>query len=319
MAHTVLFIDLQGYKALPAGESLRMMAGDASFEAVTDLASAERVIRAVKQLHSIVINGPEYELIKLTRTLHPQAYIMLVTDLPMKDYSAALKEEQETETLVDHVLANRQREGATLDELRITLAKRLRHDLFGIEKYLTSNTPVHRFPVTGSRDRDPLNARVQQFVEQCNLGQHMGKIAFGIAEELLMNTIYDAPMAAGLKSFIERDRHEEWHLGPNEQGELSFACDGRILAIATSDPFGALTREKLLQYTRKILMSRDNPNLIDSKKGGAGLGFFKILYSSHALVCNVEKGRRTETMALIDVAEPLRDFAKMTRSIHYFS
>lgn len=317
MAHTVLFIDLQGYKALPAGESLRFMVGDASIEAVSDLASAERVIRAVKHLHSIVINGPEYDFLKQVQALHPEAHVVLVTDQPMKDYSAALKEEEDK--LVGHVVANRQRDGATLDELRVTLVKRLRQDLFGIEKYLASNTPIHRYPVTGTRDRDPLNARIQQFVEECHLGQHMGKIAFGIAEELLMNTIYDAPVAAGLQSFTERDRHEEWHLGPAEQGEFSYGCDGRILAIATSDPFGALSREKLLQYTRKILMRRDSPNLIDAKKGGAGLGFFKILYSSHALVCNVAPGKRTEIMALIDVTEPLRDFAKMTRSIHYFS
>lgn len=317
MAHTVLFIDLQGYKALPAGESLRFMAGDASFEAVSDLTAAERVIRSVPQVHSVIINGPEYNFLKQVRTLHPQACVVLVTDQPMKEYSAALKEEEDQ--LLDHVVANRQRDGATLDELRITLAKRLRHDLFGIEKYLAANTPVHRYPVTGTRDRDLLNARIQQFVEECRLGQYMGKIAFGIAEELLMNTIYDAPVAAGLQNFMERDRHEEWHLGPAEQGEFSYGCDGRILAIATSDPFGALTREKLQQYTRKILMRRDSPQLIDAKKGGAGLGFFKILYSSHALVCNVAKGKRTEIMALIDVTEPLRDFAKMTRSIHYFS
>lgn len=314
---TILFIDLQGYKALPSGESLRFMAGDAAHEAVTDLISADRVIRTVKKLHSIVINGPEYDLLKLARTMHPEAHIVLITDQPMKDYSAALKDEEDK--LVDHVIANRQRDGATLDELRVTLAKRLRQDIFGIEKYLATGTPIHRHAVTGTRDRDPLNLKVQQFVEQCNLGQHLAKIAFGIAEELLMNTIYDAPVAAGLQSFTDRDRHEAWHLGPDEQGEFSYGCDGRVLAIATADPFGALSRDKLIQYTRKILLRRDSANLIDSKKGGAGLGFFKILYSSHALVCNVTPGKRTEIMALIDVAEPLRDFAKMTRSIHYFS
>ncbi len=314
---TILFIDLQGYKSLPTGESLRIMAGDASYEAVTDITSADHVIRTAKAVHSVVINGPEYDLLKQVRAIHPEAHIILVTDQPMKDYSAALKDEEDK--LVDHVIANRQRDGATLDELRITLAKRLREDYFGIEKYLASGTPIHRHAVTGTRDRDPLNLKIQQFVEQCNLGQHLAKIAFGIAEELLMNTIYDAPVAAGLQNFAERDRHEEWHLGPEEQGEFSYGCDGRILAIATTDPFGALKRDKLIQYTRKILLRRDSANLIDSKKGGAGLGFFKILYSSHALVCNVAAGKRTEIMALIDVAEPLRDFAKMTRSIHYFS
>ena len=40
---------------------------------------------------------------------------------------------------------------------------------------------------------------------------------------------------------------------------------------------------------KKLSMSRDSDDLIDTKKGGAGLGFFKILYSSHALICNVKE------------------------------
>ena len=73
------------------------------------------------------------------------------------------------------------------------------------------------------------------------------------------------------------------------------------------------------EATKKSCCRSDSANLIDTKKGGAGLGLFKILYSSHALICNVDPGRKTEVIALIDIQHQVRDFSKMARSVHYFA
>ena len=69
----------------------------------------------------------------------------------------------------------------------------------------------------------------------------------------------------------------------------------------------------------KIIPEFEDRQLIDTKKGGAGLGLFKMLYSSHSVVCNVDPGKTTEVIVLISLIHPVRDFVHLPRSIHYFN
>jgi hypothetical protein len=134
-----------------------------------------------------------------------------------------------------------------------------------------------------------------------------------------MNAIYDAPVAGGRTHYdnIERTIHRD--LATDEHSFLRYGTDGKTLALSIQDPFGAFKRDKWWQYTRKILKRDDADGLIDTKKGGAGLGIFKMLYSSHGVICNVNPGKMTEVIVLIDLVHPVRDFGVMPRSIHYFS
>ncbi|MBC7659978.1 MAG: hypothetical protein H7249_09745 [Chitinophagaceae bacterium] len=317
MTATALFADSGGFKPLPTIEALRVISEGHQLESVTDSRAALLILRQRADIALLVSNSPDYELFTQFRALHPKGQAILVTDLAMISYSGLLHGEEAT--LVDHIIVNKGRENWTVNQLRITLAKIRTKDIFGIAKYLAPHTPIHKEQIRSSSQRETLNLQVQRFAEACHLGQHIARVAFGISEELLMNTIYDAPVAAGIPRFQNVDQLTSIILQPEEYGELSYGCDGQILAISSSDPFGALKKTTLLTYLKKVLRREDGEGLIDDKKGGAGLGLFKILYSSHGIVCNVEKGNRTEIMALIDINDPLRDFASLARSIHYFS
>ncbi len=316
MNGSLLFVDCSGYKSLPSIEALRLISGGQSLESVTNLNAALEVMQNNSNISILVSNIPDLQLFTRFRQTNAKGEAILVTELPMKEYSALLKSTEEQ--LLDHVIANKGREGWTINQLRVTLAKIYSRDIFGIEKYLAPFTIVHRAQVRGSAEREELNSNVMRFVEACHLGQHAARMAFGITEELLMNTVYDAPAAAGIARFKNVEQTQAIVLQPEEYGELTFGCDGQILAIATADPFGALRKETLLTYLKKVLKRDETDGLIDEKRGGAGLGLFKILYSSHGIVCDVKPGGRTEIMALIDVNDQLRDFASMARSIHYF-
>jgi hypothetical protein len=314
---SIVFIDCNGYKPLPSGETLRLISGERHVQSVTDLSSALAVLDNNPNIKILVANIPNVELFSKFRALHPDGISILVTAMPMKEYSAELGGNEEC--LVDHIIANKGREGWTTHELRITLNKIYSDQIFGIDKYLAPNTIIHREVVKSSAEREVLNSRVLAFAEACHLGQHTSRMAFGITEELLMNTIYDAPAAAGIPRFQNVDQTTVVELEPQEYGELTYGCDGQILAISCSDPFGALRKDKVFQYLKKVLKRNASEGLIDTKRGGAGLGLFKILYSSHGLVCNVGDGHKTEIMALIDINDQLRDFSSMARSIHFFS
>ena len=317
MTKSILFFDCSGYNSLPPIEALRLISGNCSMDSVTSVQAAKQVITHSPGIDLHVLNVPDLSLLTMCRQVMPAAQIVLVTELPMKEYSSLLGDREET--LLDHVISNKDRETWTIHQLRISIKKIVSGDVFGIEKYLAPHTMIHREVVRGSAEREELNSRVMRFAEACHLGQHAARMAFGITEELLMNTVYDAPAAGGIKRFAQVEQTHSIVLEPEEYGELSYACDGQLLAISTSDPFGALQKATLLKYVKKVLKRDESVGLIDEKRGGAGLGLFKILYSSHGLICNVSKGKKTEIIALIDVNDQLRDFSSMARSIQYFT
>lgn len=314
---TVLYIDIPGRKPLPEAAVLRVAGNTAEILAVTDPQSALAVIRTTPSLDMIVTNAPDAAILLAARELRPKARTVLVTESTMEQYSKLLDGREDV--LVDHVIANRTPAHWTINELRVTVQKILRRDIFGIAKYLSPATPIHELVVKGSADREGHNSKVMGFAEENRLGQYMAKLVFGITEELLMNAIYDAPIAGGRHHYEDLPRTTSVALDPSEYATLTYGCDGSLFGVAVADPFGALKRDKLFQYLKKVLRRADSSNLIDTKKGGAGLGLFKILYSSHALICNVDPGKTTEVMALIDIQHQVRDFSKMARSVHYFS
>lgn len=317
MQSNVLFIDTSGQKPLPDASVLRVAGNGAEIMSVTDQKSALAVLSTSKDLNIVVCNCPDPEIFEAAKALSPAMNTVLVTENTMEQYSRNLGGKEDV--LIDHVIANRSPSPWTINELRVTLQKIIRQDIFGIGKYLAPATPIHELTVKGSADRETYNSAVMNFAEENRLGQYMAKLVFGITEELLMNAIYDAPVAGGRHHYGELPRTSAVELAPNEYSKLQYGSDGSVFAIAVADPFGALKREKLFQYLKKVLRRQDSANLIDTKKGGAGLGLFKILYSSHSLICNVEDNKTTEVMALIDVQHQVRDFSKMARSVHYFS
>ncbi len=317
MNKSILYVDVPGRKPLPDASVLRIAASGANTIGVTDPKSAIQVIRNTDKISILVSNDPDKELFSTIRERQPETRTVLVTDDTMESYSSSLGSKEDI--LIDHVIANRSPELWTINELRVTVQKVLQSDIFGLEKYFAPSTPVQTFAVKGSADRENYNTTVMKFAEENRLGQYMAKLVFGITEELLMNAIYDAPVAGGRHHYGDLPRTTTVELKPDEYSELSFGCDGTIFGIAVRDPFGALTRQKLFQYLKKVLRRGDSSNLIDTKKGGAGLGLFKILYSSHSLICNVDLENSTEVMALIDIKHQVRDFSKMARSVHYFS
>ncbi len=187
-----------------------------------------------------------------------------------------------------------------------------------IEINLNHGTKIENYQIHSSHDRLPINQSLQKSLDQMGLSSYYSRLAVGIAEELMMNAIYDAPLASGKEKYRRLNRQHEVLLDKCDEAVFSVACDGRILALSVIDPFGELSRDKVFQYLRKVLVRNDTDQLIDTKELGAGLGLYKVLYSCHSLVFNVQKGKFTKVLALIDCERQLRDFSRMPRSIQYF-
>jgi hypothetical protein len=310
----ILFVNLPSRRTIGAPASLSIAANGWEVLSAANIEAAVALLQA-KDVSVLVSNVPNVDLFSKAKTHNPKIINILVTELPMFEYSKELDDREVG--LLDHVVANLTQEW-TLTDLAITLRKIIQTDLFGLEKYLRPSSVIHSMAVTGSSSRGPCNKTVSEWVDDCGLNKNISRVAFGICEELVMNAIFDAPMAGGKNKYALIERSQPRELDPDDCATLRYGADDRVVAISITDPFGAFKRDTWFNYMRKVLKRHDD-NLIDSKIGGAGLGLFKILYGSHNLICNVQPGKTTEVIVLISINQPLRDFDHMPRSIHYFS
>ena len=171
----ILYVDCSGYKALPSGESLRLVSSEHDVLSIDSVEDALGLLKKNDKIRLLISNTPNHEIFSYLRSDHPDITSVLVTDLPMSEYSSQLKNEEEK--LLDHVIANKGSDSWVILELRTMIRKRFSSDIFGVDKYLAPNTVVHQEVVKSSSQRDLLNSKVQTFAEACHLGQSTSRMA----------------------------------------------------------------------------------------------------------------------------------------------
>ncbi len=319
---TIVAYSEAGRVPLPESDALSNLCDGASLTATGDSATLDAALAQgpLAVLTNCLTPETLTRIRNDVRKANPDAVVILLVDKVHTEYSKALAG-KELE-LVDHIVAVRGEADSdpsnwSNTDLRATLQKLIRNDLFGVEKYLRTGSRIVSFPVTSSKDRDPLHSETGNFVTSCGLSQSLALTAKQIVQEMLLNAIYDAPNAAGHHQVKERSGHPV-DLAPEDRSRLQLGFDGEILAISVWDPFGLFKRETFFNYARKALFRANSEDIIDTKIEGAGLGLMTVYLKSHGLICNVDPGHGTEVIALIDTGTKIRDFEKIPRSIHYF-
>jgi hypothetical protein len=138
-----------------------------------------------------------------------------------------------------------------------------------------------------------------------------------VAEELLMNAIYDAPTdAAGKALYNHIDRSQPVELKENERALFQYGCDGTIIGLSILDPFGALSKETLLKHIERCTQNIQQTDA--EKKGGGGYGLFQILKSSSLVIFNIQPQVKTEVIALFNL-NIQTDKTATIPSFHFFT
>ena len=203
-------------------------------------------------------------------------------------------------------------------ELIVTCQKLCRDDVFGIEKYLaTWGIKVHEREIAHSSEKKTAIAELEEFLQRIDCHAAIIPAIALVADELLMNAIFDAPRdPTGHAKYAEMDRREPLQLGPEEHVDLRYACDGRYVAVAVSDRYGSLNREVIVRYLKRGLLSGKAD--IEEKAGGAGLGLYMVFSSITQLVFNICPGKRTEVIAFFYIRSGARAFKESGRSLNVF-
>jgi len=255
-------------------------------------------------------------LIELADIAHQQSseiQIVLMTSRNVPEYLPIL---QQHSYLSNTVSRNDEDRSFTLKNITTTISKLINQDLFGLEKYLNWGVEVKEHPITSSEDRSNLVDIMVSYFNQLGVRRPILKKCEMVVEELLMNSIYDAPVDSNGKSLYNHlSRTEVVELLPEQQGTFCYACDGILLAVSVRDPFGALDRQTILDYFESCYEGKGGA--LQKNKGGAGRGLFQIIETSDLVVMNVKPEIRTEVIVIFNI-DPDKAKSEKTTSFHYF-
>ena len=139
--------------------------------------------------------------------------------------------------------------------------------------------------------------RMHQFFAKHGLSDRAIASIADVSEELVMNALYDAPAEAGyFKAAVPRTEDVEL---PDDYGcEISYGIEDGNVFVGLRDPFGAFTRERLLE-----VLNRCNADAVelDESRGGAGLGLWRIFSTATTIAITVIPGRLTEFVVRMTV------------------
>lgn len=204
-----------------------------------------------------------------------------------------------------------------MEELAATLARLGGGPIFGLHRHLPWGPRVVDVEVATSDDKDTIFARIEAFMASLGVRGRLVQRLHAVADEMLMNAVYDAPVdRGGEHRYAALPRTTRVDLAPHERPTLRWGSDGRIFALAISDPFGGLSPRILKTYIAKGLRRGDDQ--IDRKAGGAGLGLYFLFDSLNSLTLYQEPGRRTEVVGLVDIRGSFRDVLQSPKSLNIF-
>lgn len=178
------------------------------------------------------------------------------------------------------------------EELLATVQKLIRDDGFGLEKYVAWGAEVRQYILEDAAERESAVAALAKDVVAVGLPERVGSLVSVIADELIANALFVAPVdAAGARVRIHDPRDVARALAEHERVTVRWATDARYLAIEVRDRWGTLdaaTIPKRLASSAKT-----------ATDGGMGL---PLAYACcNQFVVDVAPRALTEVIALLDV------------------
>ena len=308
---------------------MKLLKAELADSLVWIVASEDEGLKSLHKLdfstHRVVLvtGCEETKLIKAFRERASEAPIMVLSSDLMKQDGEFFSDEFQAYG-VSHVTALNAGSDFHLTDLSITLRKLAGKKVLngGVQDYLNKNGSSHyaRSWVPSSSHKAEFTERMRDDALSWGVGWRRVDHIFALAEEICSNAIYDAPLEGGMGEVYGKMIHKKGPLvlKPQHWPVCEWACDGDVFVVGVKDYFGALRESCMMEHLQKVRHRPKSFDIMEHKdQGGAGLGFFKMFFSSHALVAHVEKNQSTEIMAFYDLA-----FCKAShreaRSLHFF-
>jgi hypothetical protein len=171
-------------------------------------------------------------------------------------------------------------------------------DPSGLKFYSEATVSSISFPINNSKMKDQYIDQIIKYVNTRNVRERVVHTIEDILDELITNALYNAPRDEhGAFLYQNYDRKENVVLSDTQSSLLTCLIDGSNFFISIKDPFGSLTKNKLMSY-----LSKDTLNahiIVENKQGGAGIGLQRIFRLSHNFIINIAPGVFSETIICV--------------------
>lgn len=250
---------------------------------------------------------------------HPSTISLLIS----RDYSSPALRDILGRYGLNHLIAKHGGVSASTEiideaELIVTCEKLFRRSIFGLDKYLSTwAVQLHEHVVRSTAQKAEAMDALEQFLEQIDCYGAIRPAVNLVADELLMNAIYNAPRDRdGEPRYAGRDRKLPLELDPGEEVVFCYGCDGKNIAMSIRDAFGSLDRELIIKYLERCFAGEKA--VMESKAAGAGLGLYMVFNSITQLTFNIEQGVATEVIASFYARRGTRGLRNSGRSLNIF-
>lgn len=180
------------------------------------------------------------------------------------------------------------------EELLATVQKLRRNEVFGIEKYIAWGAEVRSYTLDDAHDRDDAVSAIAKDVIAMGLPERVGSLVSVIADELIANALYIAPIDEHKQRFRANEARERKRaLRGRDVVTVRWATDARYLGLEVRDRWGTLD-----PHTVAV-------NLVNGKSTtpatDSGMGLALAYACCNQFVVDLEPDVMTEMIALLDV------------------
>ncbi len=181
------------------------------------------------------------------------------------------------------------------EELLATVQKLIRGDAFGLEKYMAWGAEVRSYALEDARERDAAVATLAQDVTSVGLPDRVASLVSVIADELIANAVYIAPVDdAGNRIRAHDPRDAGRRLAGRDAVTVRWATDARYVAIEVRDRWGSIDGQAIAPR-----LASPGAHAAESVDGGMGLPLVYACCNQFVIGC--APGKMTEIIAVIDV------------------
>jgi len=179
------------------------------------------------------------------------------------------------------------------EELLATVQKLRRNEAFGLEKYIAWGAETRSYTLGDTRERDDAVATLARDVVGVGLPDRVGSLVSVIADELIANALYLAPLDEHKHRYRASEVRERGRaLRGRDVVTVRWATDARYLAIEVRDRWGTLD-------PRDVAGRLVNSRSASSTEGGMGLA---LAYACcNQFVIDLQPDVMTEVIAVLDV------------------
>lgn len=231
----------------------------------------------------------------LRKRLKPAVRIVVINET--SDKRQALETIQSHH--VEHLVST---DSASEEILFATLNKLLLGQYFGIKKYLLWGADPKSWMIRSSEEKVKVISGIREIARQVNCHPRILDLLVGAVDEMIINALY-RPLESG-----GREGHPV---------TIECGSDGRLLAVAVIDEHGLFKDEDMFRGLGQALIHEQQG--IPQEAKHANLGFRIMLSALTQLAINVDPGKRTEIIGIVDLRKSLRDYRQAVPSVGLFT